>query len=46
MKIIRYPTGFSVLPYEGGWEDQPHRIVILFDIFLEAERYVATKELS
>lgn len=37
-KIVPFPTGYGVLPYEGGIMDQPHKLMIYFDIFLNAER--------
>lgn len=40
-KIIPFPTGYGVLPYEGGIMDQPNTLMIYFDIFLNAERKAA-----
>lgn len=33
-----YPAGYSVLPYEGGLLDQPHRLMEFFDEFMQGER--------
>jgi hypothetical protein len=41
--IAQYPTGFSVLPYEGGYYDQPNWLVDVFEAFLLAERKAFAK---
>ncbi len=33
-----FPTGFSTLPYEGGYYDQPNWLADVFEAFLLGER--------
>jgi len=35
---VLWPTGFSILPNEGGWDDQPYLITRMFLAALHAER--------
>lgn len=46
IKVVQMPTGYSVLPYEGGVMDQPYRMMAYFDIFFHVERDEAFKNLS
>jgi len=46
LKIQAFPTGFTILPYAGGVEDQPHRMMTFFEIFLATERSEAFKSLK
>lgn len=46
LKTTMYPTGFGVLPYGGGINDQPYRMMEFFEIFFAAERNAAFHNLS
>jgi hypothetical protein len=45
-KIVPFPTGFTVLPEEGGMLDQPYRLMEYFGEFIRGERQAQYKELS
>lgn len=37
-KVSAYPQGLAILPCEGGLLDQPHRLMMFFEEFLDGER--------
>jgi len=43
-KIRPYTTGFAVLPEAGGVNDQPHRLISFFEIFLNGEHEGFTQD--
>lgn len=46
IKVVQMPTGYSILPWDGGLMDQPYRMWEFFEIFFNAERDVAFKKLN
>lgn len=46
IRFVFLPTGYAVLPYQGGLLDQPAFVTDTFEQFLAAERVVAAKQLS
>ena len=46
LKTTMYPTGFGVLPFNGGVYDQPYRMMEFFEIFFNEERKAAFNNIS
>jgi len=46
LKMTSFPTGFGVLPYDGGIYDQPYRMMEFFEIFFASERNEAIRNLN
>ena len=46
VRMVEVPTGYGVLPYQGGLLDQPHYLVDLFTFFFAGDRSAAFRKLS
>jgi hypothetical protein len=46
VKVVAWPTGYTVLPYDGGVLDQPYRLMEWFDAFMSGEKKNAYLQLK
>lgn len=46
IKVVSLPSGYGILPWDGGLMDQPYRMWEFFEIFFNTERAEAFKKLN